>query len=116
MTVLVYQAYDADGVLLYVGHTSKALADRIRLHRAEPLNRWIGLAARWEITKFATLEGARAAEGLAVCRGNPWGNGNIPAHDDHPGCRVPVNSRKIRAAQQYAGSTPGVFTTWPQPS
>lgn len=64
----VYEHYDKDGVLLYVG-CCREITNRTYQHAAA--SPWTPFAARSHGTWFPSLHAARAAETAAIRAGNP---------------------------------------------
>lgn len=85
MTAYVYRAFNAEGVLLYVG-SSINVAARIRAHYLD--TPWWFAAKRFTFDAYDTVEEARAAEKHAIATEFPRWNidGRSPDHPD--GCHL----------------------------
>lgn len=82
--VCVYRAFDAVGVLLYVGRTNN-LPARLRAHRRE--RPWWAEVARWSVDVLPNDAEAATAERLAI-------QGEAPRYNvQHGGRMVVVNFR-----------------------
>ena len=64
----LYRAYDADGLLLYVGISNDFGKRKEQHSRWSP---WFAVAARWSVEKYATRAEVEAAERVAIEEEDP---------------------------------------------